>query len=102
MVLSLPSNPTCPNTCATLSPFYTCPVWRLSEMKALEWRDVDLSGRVVRLRPEISKNKDGRVLPLSGELQEIMERAAAKRRPDCRFVFHRDGETIGRLSQGIG
>jgi len=41
--------------------------WRLGEMKELEWRDVDIVGKVVRLRPEISKNKDGRVLPLSGE-----------------------------------
>ena len=69
--------------------------WRLNEMKALEWRDVDLSGCVVRLRPEISKNKDGRVLPLSGDLLVIIERAAAARRPDCRFVFHRDGEAVG-------
>jgi len=28
--------------------------WRVSEMRKLEWRDVDLPGRVVRLRPEIS------------------------------------------------
>lgn len=69
--------------------------WRLGEMKTLEWRDVDLAGRVVHLRPEISKNKDGRLLPLSGELLEIINRAHARRRPDCRFVFHRDGEPIG-------
>jgi integrase len=69
--------------------------WRLGEMKALEWRDVDLAGKVVRLRPEISKNKDGRLLPLSGELLEILGRAHEKRRPDCPFVFHRDGEPIG-------
>src|SRR5713226_4153610 len=69
--------------------------WRVSEMKALEWRDVDLAGKVVRLRPEISKNKDGRLLPLSGELLEILGRAHEKRRPDCPFVFHRDGEPIG-------
>jgi integrase len=69
--------------------------WRLGEMKSLEWRDVDLAGKVVHLRPEISKNKDGRLLPLSGELLEIMDRAHAKRRPECPFVFHRDGEPIG-------
>jgi integrase len=69
--------------------------WRLGEMKALEWRDVDLAGKIVRLRPEISKNKDGRLLPLSGDLLEIMDRAHAMRRPDCPFVFHRDGEPIG-------
>jgi integrase len=69
--------------------------WRLGEMKALEWRDVDLGGRIGRLRPEVSKNKDGRVLPLSGELLEIMERAHSKRQLDCPFVFHRSGEPIG-------
>lgn len=69
--------------------------WRVSEMKALEWRDVDLTGKVVRLRPEISKNKDGRVLPLSGELLEVIEKAREKRRPDCLFVFHLDGKPVG-------
>ena len=69
--------------------------WRVSEMRGLEWRDVDLAGRVVRLRPELSKNKDGRVLPLSGELLDVMERAHANRRLDCLHVFHVDGQPIG-------
>ncbi|MGH7837102.1 MAG: tyrosine-type recombinase/integrase, partial [Candidatus Binataceae bacterium] len=69
--------------------------WRVGEMRALEWRDIDLAGKVVRLRPAISKNKDGRLLPLSGELLEMMERARAARRPDCPYVFHRGGEPIG-------
>ena len=69
--------------------------WRLGEMKALEWRDTDLVGKVVHLRPEISKNKDGRLLPLFGELSEIIERAYARRRLDCPFVFQRSGDAIG-------
>jgi integrase len=69
--------------------------WRVGEMRALEWRDVDLSGRVVRLRPEISKNKDGRLLPLSAELLEIIEQAYRTRRLNCPFVFHRDAAPIG-------
>lgn len=69
--------------------------WRVSEMRALEWRDVDLAGKVVRLRPEISKNKDGRLLPLSGELLEIIERGGEVRRLDCPFVFHVNGQRIG-------
>jgi integrase len=69
--------------------------WRVSEMRTLEWRDVDLAGREVRLRPEVSKNKDRRVLPLRGELLEIIERARGVRRPDCPFVFHHEGEPIG-------
>jgi integrase len=69
--------------------------WRVSEMRGLEWRDVDLAGRVVRLRPELSKNKDGRLLPLSGELLDVIERAATARRLDCLNVFHVDGQPIG-------
>ena len=69
--------------------------WRVGEMKALEWRDVDLAGRVVRLRQSVSKNKDGRLLPLSGELLEIIERAGANRRLDCPYVFHLDGQPVG-------
>jgi hypothetical protein len=52
-------------------------------------------GRVLRLWREISKNKDGRVLPLSGELLKIIERAKALRRLDCPYVFHLGGEQIG-------
>jgi len=69
--------------------------WRVSEMRTLEWRDVDLPGQELCLRPEVSKNKDGRPLPLRGELLEIIQRAHDKRRPDCRFVFHDKGEPIG-------
>jgi integrase len=69
--------------------------WRVSEMRALEWRDVDLSGKVVRLRPEISKNKDGRLLPLEGELVAVFARAKDLRRLDCPYVFHADGQKIG-------
>ena len=66
-------------------------------MRQLEWRDVDLRGRVLRLRPEISKNKDGRVLPLRGELLNILERSAERRRLDCVSVFHLEGQPIGQF-----
>ena len=69
--------------------------WRVSEMRAWEWRDVDLPGRLVRLRPEVSKNKNGRPLPLDGELLEIVQRAFRDRRLDCEYVFQRKGRRIG-------
>jgi integrase len=69
--------------------------WRVSEMRSLEWRDVDFADHQVRLRPEESKNKDGRVLPLRGELREIIERARQNRQLECPFVFHESGEPIG-------
>jgi integrase len=69
--------------------------WRVSEMKSLEWRDVDAAGKIIRLRPEVSKNKDGRVLPLQGELLDIIERAREGRLVGCPFVFHRSRKRIG-------
>ena len=64
-------------------------------MRALEWRDVDLAGKVIRLRPEISKNKDGRLLPINGELLDITERARQNRILSCPYVFHENGQPIG-------
>jgi integrase len=69
--------------------------WRVSEMRRLEWRDVDLGGGVIRLRPELSKNKDGRLLPLNGELLDVVQRAAERRRLDCPNVFHVEGKPVG-------
>ncbi|HXG50992.1 MAG TPA: site-specific integrase [candidate division Zixibacteria bacterium] len=69
--------------------------WRVSEMRQLEWRDVDLPGGVIRLRPETSKNKEARLLPIAGPLVEIIERAHRARRLDCPFVFHVGGKPIG-------
>jgi len=69
--------------------------WRVSEMRTLEWRDVDLEGEVVRLRPEIAKNKDGRVLPLRWGLLQIFHRAFTRRRLGCPFVFHKGRRPIG-------
>jgi integrase len=67
--------------------------WRSGEMKSLEWRDVGVDA--IRLRAENSKNKKQRVLPLRGELAEIVGRAKDKRKPECPFVFHDDGQPIG-------
>ena len=70
--------------------------WRVSEMRALEWRDVDLAGGVVRLRPEISKSRRGRVLPLRGELLVYHQpRRRPGRAPECAAVFQRDGKAVG-------
>ena len=66
-------------------------------MRALEWRDVDLAGKVIRLRPEISKNKEGRLLPIKGELWEIVERAKRKRLLSCPTVFAVNGQPLGNF-----
>jgi len=69
--------------------------WRKSEMRTLEWRDVDTASAVVRLRRERSKNEEPRILPLQGELLAIIMRAYDNRRLDRPYVFHDGGAPIG-------
>lgn len=66
--------------------------WRREEVFGLQWRDVEANA--IRLRPEASKSKKGRVLPLRGELAAIIERARLNRRLDCMHVFHHGGRAI--------
>lgn len=81
--------------------------WRKGEIQSLLWNDVDRDGKVIRLRPEESKNGTGRVLALEGELWQLIERrwkAREYERPDntfafSLFVFHGNGERIGEFKK---
>jgi integrase len=73
--------------------------WRKGEAVKLEWRDVDLGGKTIRLRIENSKNKEARVLPLTGRLWDVMQDRAKARRLDCPSVFHYDGHKIGEFKK---
>jgi len=77
--------------------------WRRGEIVSLRWSDVDRDGGVIRLRPEESKNGQGRVLALEGDLAAVVDRrwrarvlpapGGAARVAD--LVFHREGRPIG-------
>jgi integrase len=66
--------------------------WRKGEISRIEWRDVQ--DTVIRLRPEVSKNKDGRVLVLMGEVAAIMARRRAAQDAASPYVFHRQGRPV--------
>lgn len=66
--------------------------WRRQEIQGLLWSEIDRSGGVIRLSPERSKTRDGRVLPIIGPIAEIIERRAAQQRRDLPWVFWR---TVG-------
>lgn len=76
--------------------------WRRGEVFTLDWTDVDQRSRVIRLRPEKSKNGQGRTLALEGDLWAIIQRRWSERvvtRKDkttliSSLVFHRDGHAI--------
>jgi integrase len=46
--------------------------WRKSELVSRQWRHVDFSAGRLRLEPEETKNRDGRMFPLIGELREVL------------------------------
>jgi integrase len=66
--------------------------WRKNEMLTLEWQDIQ--GDVIRLKPTIAKNKEGRIIILMGEIANIIARRRAERVQFCPYVFHRDGQRI--------
>jgi integrase len=68
--------------------------WRSGEAIKLEWSKVDLDDWIVRLSRKNEKTKNPRTLPLVGELREVIENRLKERRPNCPYVFHRDGKPI--------
>lgn len=50
---------------------------------------------VIRLRPQISKTKEGRILGVVGEVASIIERRRVARFDLIPYAFHRRGERIG-------
>ena len=85
---------------ATLQPVITFAYitgWRtLSEILTLEWRQVDLKAKTVRLEPGMAKNKEGRVFPYANllELGDLLthsgntrSRFSGKREALCRGSF---------------
>jgi integrase len=70
---------------------------RKGEILALQWTQVDLKERVVRLELGKTKNDEGRTIPLTSDLFEDLAMQKAIRDqswPKCPWVFHRYGEQI--------
>lgn len=72
---------------------------RKSEIASLAWEDVD--GDVIRLRAENAKNGEARMIPLEGELAELIERCRVARQVEIdgmpmisSLIFHRDGRPV--------
>lgn len=54
--------------------------WRLaSEILPLEWRQVDMKAREVRLDPGTTKNREGRTFPFTSELEQVMKELDTER-----------------------
>jgi integrase len=66
--------------------------WRKNEILTLEWRDIRAD--VIRLKPSVAKNKEGRIVILMGEIANIIARRRAERVESCPYVFHNSGVRI--------
>lgn len=70
---------------------------RKSEILGLQWPQVDLAERIVRLNAGETKNGDGRLIPLTPELHEILRLQKELRDryfPESPWVFSRAGAKI--------
>lgn len=55
--------------------------WRIvSEVLPLEWRQVDLRAGEIRLDPGTTKNREGRVFPITDDLRRLLEQQVEQRR----------------------
>ncbi len=61
--------------------------WRRREITELTWEEIDLNGGVIRLHPDRSKTRRGRVLPISPPLHEVLARRSGRRVEDDARVF---------------
>lgn len=71
---------------------------RLGELRAICWGQVDWAAHQIRLEARQTKGKAARVLPIYGEMQEVLAEALRHRNewfPQCSLVFHRLGRPIG-------
>jgi integrase len=71
--------------------------WRKEEVLPLTWDRVDLQARTVRLDPGTTKNSEGRLIYLDGELFDTLTTVKRERDllyPHCAQIFHRNGKAI--------
>lgn len=76
--------------------------WRRGEILSLRWSDVDREGGEIRLRPEESKNGEGRDVALEGDVKAVIDRRWRGREYQTpsgetalsELVFHRAGNPI--------
>jgi integrase len=72
---------------------------RKSEVLALKWDQIDVIRRMVRLNPGETKNKEGRVIPLSDMMMWLL----TKKLPHVsEYVFTYRGKRLKSIKQGWG
>jgi integrase len=74
-----------------------CTGARKGELLSLRWDQVDLVANRITLEPGTTKNREGRTLPVYGEMREwlLIEREIRDaQHPDCLYVFRRASKPV--------
>jgi integrase len=64
---------------------------RLGELRKLQWNQVDMAAREIRIEKRQAKAKRPRTLPIYGDMIECLELQAERRAAGCDLVFHWNG-----------
>ncbi len=70
---------------------------RIGELKNLRWDQVDFQAKRITLHPLTTKNREGRTLPIYGEMREwlsIEKEIRDAKWPACPWVFRRGGKPV--------
>lgn len=76
---------------------------RLGELRNLEWSQVDLNARQIRLTAAETKGKKARTIPIYGDMIEwlqIQRETRDQKYPGCQWVFHYYGRRLGSHLKG--
>jgi integrase len=65
---------------------------RSGEIRQLRWQDLNYDS--IHVPAHITKTKKARIISLTPELEEIIERRKKARITDCHLIFHHDGHAI--------
>lgn len=70
-------------------------------VRNLKWSQIDFVHDMIRLEPGTTKNKQGRVVPITPEMRAVLEAwrmTTLKRFPKCQAVIHWGGKPIKRIT----
>jgi integrase len=73
---------------------------RLGELRGLQWQQVDLAVKQIRLESGTTKNGRGRTLPIYGEMNgwlSMQKTITTAKFPKCLYVFQHEGKPIGEF-----
>jgi integrase len=72
----------------------------LGELCKLQWSQVDMTAREIRIEKRQAKGKKPRTLPIYGDMVEWLELQSERRPAGCDLMFHWNGKPLGSHLKG--